>query len=123
MRDDDLYDALDDLLHDLGKHIALPLNLLPDGAKPGALREAATVALLKTRRSAGVGTPAAQIWADFLEEHPQASALAGFEGMRRAVDRALAWAARLDQLEEAPLRAALRAVGPAIRACLDELEP
>lgn len=117
---DCLAEILDDLQHDLGKHLALPLRLLPADADDAAVRAAARTALCRTRRGPDGATDAATLWADFRAE--LAPALAGAPGWRRlegAVERALSWTARLDDpapLDRGRLAADLTAVGAAIRA-------
>ncbi|MBU1433030.1 hypothetical protein KKF91_21040 [Myxococcota bacterium] len=122
MSDDlDLEDALDDLHHDLGKYIALPLSLLPLGASQAALREALRRGLLETRRVGGACQGAEALWRGFLEEAPQARSRAGFAALEAAIAAALAWIPRLEDeapLDEARARADLTAVRAAIRALM-----
>ncbi|MCA9539880.1 MAG: hypothetical protein KC620_13375 [Myxococcales bacterium] len=125
MRDpQDLQDALDDLQHDLGKYIRLPLTMLPADADADAVRAAATTALLRTRRGADGPVSAEQLWLRFCDEADGAlDALQGWARLTAAVDRALAWRAALDgRLDRAVLTADLSAVGDAIRALRAELD-
>lgn len=120
-----LRDILDDAQHDLGKHLTLPLRLLPADAGDEAVREAARTALLRTRRGPTGVTDAATLWAGFEAElsellgGPLADAGAGWAALSVAVERALGWRARLDEpapLPRGALLADLAAVGHAIRA-------
>ncbi len=123
-RDQELLEALEDLLHDLGKHIYLPLALLPPNIGELELRRGAEQALLKTRRGPSGVLSAAQIWRAFLEEAPQARELPGFSALEGAVDRALSWQQRLPKLssqEAEALRRDLAAVSARIRALLKSL--
>lgn len=124
-----LREILDDVQHDLGKHLLLPLRLLPADADADALRRAAGTALLRTRRGPGGAVSAAALWAGFADELAallgRAPADAGppWDGLAAAVDRALAWAGRLDgPIDRAALIADLAAVGEATRAASAALE-
>jgi len=121
----DAADLLADLAHDLGKYLRLPLAWLPPEADEAAVREAAREALLATRRKAGVATPAADIWADFLAEVGETlDGFAEWPPLVAAVEAALAWGTRLDgPVDRAAIAADLGAVTPAIRALLDEVSP
>ncbi len=117
MTADDLIDAVVDLQHDLGKYLRLPISMLPVDATPEAVRAAASEALLQTRRGPSGVTPAAEIWAAFVEE--VAGALDQRPEFRRlscAVAQALAHTGATDSADPEELRADLGAVGPAIRA-------
>ncbi len=125
-----LIEILEDVHHDLGKHLPLPLRLLPADADSAALRDAARTALLRTRRGADGATAAADLWADFVNEltpalgRPLPAAGPAWVALVETMDRALAWGARLDgALDRAALMADLTAVGPAVDRVLDALEP
>ncbi len=64
---DDILDDLDDLLHDLGKYIVLPISLLPDTATQDELRSALDTALFRTRRGPTGVQSAESIWTSFCE--------------------------------------------------------
>lgn len=124
-----LREIVEDVLHDLGKHLLLPLRLLPAEADGTAVREAARTALLRTRRGPDGAQAAAVIWAGFETElaealgEPLADAGPPWADLAAAMARALAWAERLDgSLDRAALTADLAAVGDAARAALDALD-
>ncbi|MEZ4432501.1 MAG: hypothetical protein R3F65_08820, partial [bacterium] len=56
-----LAEILDDLQHDLGKHLALPLRMLPRDASDDDVRAAARTALWRTRRGPESSTDAARL--------------------------------------------------------------
>lgn len=119
---DDLLDALSDLQHDLGKHLLLPVSLLPADADDRAVRAAARDALRRTRRGPNGVTDAATLWDDFRVEVGPLDGWPAATALDEAVRRALAWDARLDDaapLDRAALTADLGAVSPAIRALMD----
>lgn len=118
----DLLDALSDLQHDLGKYLRLPLAMLPADADERAVRAAARDALRRTRRGPNGTTDAATLWSDFRVEVGAVEGWAAAAALAEAVERALAWDARLDDgapLDRAALTADLSAVSPAIRALMD----
>lgn len=121
-----LAEILDDLQHDLGKHLALPLRMLPRDASDDDVRAAAHTALWRTRRGPESSTDAARLWHDYRAE--LAEALAGtpaWGALEAAVARVLSWRARLDDpkpLPRAALEADLAAVGDAIRALRAETD-
>ncbi len=119
MSREDLLDALDELQHDLGKYLRLPLAMLPRDAGPELVREAAQTALLRTRRGAGGVTSAEDIWRAFVDEVGAALPLNTLEPV---VARALAWRGRLDELDREALEADLGAVSGAIRALMESLQ-
>jgi len=122
---EDTLESLDDLLHDLGKYIALPITMLPPTAHHTELRDAVQSALLKTRTSP-MGTQTAQaIWDTFCKE--VGNQLTGFRGWHRlieAVDTACAWAERINDttlvIDRTQVTDDMRAVSAAIRALQDE---
>lgn len=89
---DDLLDLLDDLQHDLGKHLRLPLALLPADADAEAVRTAVVDGLLRTRHGPHGTEPAEAVWKAFLDAAPegwlQHRAAAP---LLRAVEQALGW--------------------------------
>ncbi|MFO8071015.1 MAG: hypothetical protein R6V85_03985 [Polyangia bacterium] len=89
---EDLLDALLDLDHDLGKHIRLPVSMLPASASPVELREALATALLRTRRGPRGTSGAREIWREFEREAGGALAgLRGAENLTAALAAALSW--------------------------------
>lgn len=96
---DDLLEALLDLKHDLGKHLLLPLALLPRSADARTVRQAALQALTRTRRGRCGDCSARQLWARFLSETENARGPwnhnPAFEALDRAVQCALSWEERL----------------------------
>lgn len=132
MPDESLADALADLAHDLGKAVRRPLAWLPADASDADVRQAAEEALLATRRKGSERISAQALWDAFLAEvEPPQVGTGGpavgpaWAAMVAAVERALAWAARLDPpepLDRAALEADLAAVTPAIRALIEEVE-
>jgi hypothetical protein len=120
-----LADILDDMQHDLGKHLALPLLMLPSDADDDTVREAARTALWSTRRGPTGTVDAERMWNDFRATIAgDAATLGGWLGLVSAIERALAWRARLDDprpLGRAALVADLSAVGDAIRALRAEV--
>ncbi len=124
---EDLEDALDDLAHDLGKYIHLPLSLLPNEATDSEFRAAAVKALLETRRGPS-GTQSAQtIWSQFRDEvGNELEGKPGWTGVVQAVDHALAWASKIrvtaHELDRAELMNDLTAVTPAIRTLRSQLD-
>ncbi len=116
-----LREALLDLDHDLGKYLGLPLALLPVGADADAVRGAARTALLRTRRSGGVATPARELWAAFRAEWDVDASPLGVS-LRRAVETTLTWELRLDEvIDRAALERDLADVRRATRAWMDAL--
>ncbi len=121
----ELIDHLSLLEHDLGKHLALPLGMLPAGAAPAEVREALVTSLRRTRRTRGRVLSARQIWAAFRSEAGEALLASGerWSAVCAAVERALAWEERLagSDIDRDAALADLSAVRPAIRALLVEL--
>ena len=117
---EDLIDAILDLEHDLGKHIRLPVALLPEDAGDSELRETVLRAIGRTRSGPRGTCSARALWEAFagevggaLASHP------AFEALRGAVERAIAWerrAAEGEILDRRALEADLAAVGERIRA-------
>jgi len=102
---EELIERLDDLLHDLGKHLLLPVALLPATATADDLRAAI---------AAGLRQVAA--WHAF--QAAGAAALANDTGFRRVqatVAAALVWADAVD-VDRAQVQADFAAVGQAVRA-------
>ncbi len=70
--DRDLLEAVEDLAHDLGRHIRLPLALLPIDAGPAQLREALERGVRRTRTGPRGAYSAEDLLADFAAEVPAA---------------------------------------------------
>ncbi len=123
--DPDVIDAILDLKHDLGKHIRLPVSLLPEDASDAELRETVTRALTKTR-SGPTGTRSARdIWEGFVAEAVGAvSSRKAFAPLLESVARALEWEGRAaagEALDRRSLALELEAVGTRIQELLDEV--
>lgn len=122
----DLQDMLMDLQHDLGKYIRMPLSFLPDGASDDEVRAAVRKALKETRSAAGKTRTARELWDAFASEAgAPLKTFAGFAALERAVEQALKWEAVVDAgapVDRTRAEKDLAAVGPAIRALLQELD-
>lgn len=118
-----LSDILDDLQHDLGKHLALPLRMLPADADEATVRAALRTALWRTRRGPSGVQDAESLWVASraaLAEHLDPAA---FAPLIAAIERALAWRSRVEgPLSRRAVEADLVAVGDAIRALRNELD-
>ena len=120
-------DLLEDLEHDLGKYIRLPLAMLPRDASNADIRVAVERALLQTRRTHTSTQSASEIWSKFQRAAgPQLRDRPGYRVLIEAIERALAWAVELDREPSAPidrprLERDLGAVGQAIRAAIREV--
>ncbi len=124
---DDIVDVLDDLQHDLGKYLRLPLAFLPEDASQDALREAAVRALFETRRAGDRVEDAASIWGRFCDEVDGAlDTLPTFHALVTRVEHAFAWSHMLRE-DEGPIDrlrivADFSAVGQAIRDLRDAFD-
>jgi len=121
---DDIVDALDDLQHDLGKYLRLPLAFLPPDASENEVQNAVHRALFETRRAGERVDDASSIWNDFRDEVD--GSLDTFETFRiltARVDRALEWSQALGEharpLDRLQIEADFSAVGQAIRDLRD----
>lgn len=121
-----LQETLFDLKHDLGKYLVLPLAMLPRDAAAADVREALARALLQTRKDRAGTHSARSVWQRFERElEPALSASPAYAALRAAVERALAWEARLASpaaLERAAIEADLREVQRAIAALIAEVQ-
>ena len=127
MTQEDLEDALDDLAHDLGKYIHLPLSFLPPDATDDEVHNAAIIALNHTRRGPSGNQSARELWSDFCREVGNALAdYSSWSNLERVVEKALSWTERTagpfqpefrDQLIED-----LMAVAPAIRRLRGQID-
>lgn len=114
----EIIEALDDLKHDLGKYLVMPLSMLETDAGPKPVREAVTQALLRTRTGPNGTWSAAELWQAFaLGAGAELPDLEEATVLTRAVGRALAWQERLEApegLDRAVILADFRAVSSAI---------
>jgi hypothetical protein len=111
---------LDDLLHDLGKYIAFPLQMLPVDASTSEFREALYQAIHVTRTGPSGSQSASEIWQDFLQEGGNVlRGQPGWNVLLNTVEGALAWGERLREsaqpIDRAKANDDLRAVSSAIR--------
>jgi hypothetical protein len=122
--------ALLDLKHDLGKHLQLPLALLPKDADACAVQRAARDALLRTRRGPSGERSAREIWTNFKVEigddlGDHLGDRRGLAALDVAVQNALAWELRLDQLTQTTsaqrARQAITADFARVAACIADL--
>ena len=94
---DEQLELLDDLLHDLGKYIALPVNMLPKAAQVEDFRLALETALKRTRNGPTGVLSARQIWLEFVADSGNAyESRSGWSRLQSAVGAALAWEQSLD---------------------------
>lgn len=124
---EDLEDALDDLAHDLGKYIHLPLSLLPDTASDDEFLEAATLALIRTRRAPTGDQSARELWVAFCQEvGNELVSYPGWIELEQTIANALDWTERLQDAARSESRtklvADLRAVAPAIRVLRGQID-
>lgn len=123
-RDSWLEEVLDDLRHDLGKYLQLPLRMLPQAATQAQLRAALSQALLHTRTHGSHSQSARTLW---LERRAELAARAPgprFAELEAAVESALAWQAALagdEPLDSARIERDLSAVSGVLEAWLEEL--
>lgn len=105
-----LLDSLLDLKHDLGKHLQLPLALLPKEADARAVQRAACDALLRTRRGPCGDCSARRLWTRFVEEAGDAlQQMHGYTELRNAVETALSWEDKLHACGATECQASVRA--------------
>lgn len=122
---DSLLDLLNDLQHDLGKHLLLPVALLPATASPAEVRIAVLAALERTRHGPSGTVAAANLWQAFV-----ADAGAGWPwpgaatALQAAVATALSWqsAASAGPVARQAVQRDFTAVAEAIRAVRAEVE-
>jgi hypothetical protein len=121
-----LRDVLDDLRHDLGKYLAMPLRMLPADASQAELRKALEEALHRTRRSPRGNQPAREIYAEARAELVKARANAQrLAALDAAVAMALDWERVLRnedaELERAAVERDLLRVRELLEDWLDEV--
>lgn len=91
-----LLDTLLDLKHDLGKHLLLPLSLLPKDAAAADVVQAAQDALQRTRRGPQGEQSARALWDEFVNEHAgQLDNSKAYAALAQIVEVALAWESAL----------------------------
>ena len=106
-------ELLEDLAHDLGRHVRLPLTLLPDGAAATDVREALRRAVFRTRTASGGAQGAAELLAVHVAATP-AEQRPTLAGLRAAVARAVDLASQSESDPLPPLsevRAVVSAIG------------
>lgn len=113
-----ILEALDDLKHDLGKYLVMPVAMLEPGAAPEQVRDAVAQALLRTRVGPSGTSSAADLWQAFqLEVGDGPDARDALAPLARSVDRALDWQAALaagSAVDRQAVLADFRAVSVAI---------
>lgn len=123
---EDILDLLLDLQHDLGKYIRMPLAYLPRDATADAIHAALHTALFETRKGPRGTRSARQMWEAYAATvGDSVRSTAAYPALVAAVERALGWEAAASdterQLDRQSAEADLSAVGPAIRAVVQEL--
>ena len=123
---DNIYEALCDLRHDLAKYIRMPIAWLSEEAGQEELRSALELALFKTRVHAGSTTTAREIWERFLvDQRASLSQYHGFESLTESVEKALNWAHALDKsdlLDRGTILADFEHVAGTIRSLIEEVK-
>ena len=119
------YEALDQLKHDLGKYMRMPVAFLSPDASKEDLKQALEMALLQTRSSAQGYQKASEIWGNFLkdwgasfDEHQT------FQRLVSTVENALSWEAALEddsRLNQTEITRDLSQVNQVISTLMDEL--
>ena len=122
-----ILELLDDLQHDLGKYVQLPLIMLPKDAEASVVRSAAYSALFETRRSSKGIESAEVLWTDFRAE--VGNQLLGCQcwlPLVSALEAVFAWGPRIEDetqvLDRVKMTEDFCAVNSAIRALQDELD-
>jgi hypothetical protein len=110
-----LLEALDDLAHDLGRHIRLPLALLPIDAPAADVEAAVERAIRRTRTGPRGVVGADELLSDFLEDVP-ALRRADCEPLVTAVAQACDLARTRPLPDRERLRTTFEAVATAIAA-------
>ena len=118
-------DALDQLKHDLGKYMRMPVAFLAPDASKDDLKQALEMALLQTRSGGGRTQTAKEIWQDFLVDNSSAlEGHIGFTELTSAVESALAWEAALSdesRLDQVAITRDLGKVSVLISSLMQEL--
>lgn len=121
----ELAELLADLAHDLGKHLNLPLAMLPPGAAPEEISEAFDRALRRTRHGPAGSRSARQLWGEFRQlTADRLRPLAAFTNLEEAVAKALAWEERAFRPERdlMTVRESFGQVRRAITTLLEEFQ-
>jgi len=113
--DPGVLEVLDDLAHDLGRHIRLPLALLPIGAPPTEVAAAALRAVQRTRTGPRGVFGAGDLLADFLKAVP-AKHRGDCAALEDAVAQAVELATMSPPVERERLRVAFESVAAEIAA-------
>ncbi len=108
-------EMLDDLAHDLGRHIRLPLALLPIDAPPAEVAAAASRAVQRTRTGPRGVFGADELLADFLEAVPD-ERRGDCAALEASVARAIELATTSPLPERDRLRVAFESVATQIAA-------
>ena len=122
----DQIELLDDLLHDLGKYIAFPLNMLPVNPDEALFRDSVDQALNRTRTGPNGTQSARSIWESFLDEAGNGfDNEDGWQRIHGTVETALSWGKKLAEPslinEQQRVVDDLRAVSVAIRQLRDKI--
>ena len=122
-----LVELLQDLQHDLGKYLRMPLAFLPEGASEGDVVAAIRKGLFETRRSGDGVVTASELWERFLEQAKNdLEGEAAFDTLTHTVERALAWEALVKgeavEVDRERARKDFDAVGAAIRDAIQALK-
>ncbi len=118
-------EALDQLKHDLGKYIRMPVAFLAPDASKQDLKQALEMALLQTRSGGGAAQSAKEIWQDFVTENSSTlEGHIGFTELTSAVEDALAWEVALSdesRLDQAAITRDLGQISVLISSLMREL--
>jgi len=123
----DALDLLDELKHDLGKYIYLPVGFLPKDASSEAFTSAVHTAIFRTRRAQGTVESAHDIWERFCQEAGNLILHStSYPRLVQAVDVALSWGNRLseplDMVHRECVIRDFQNVGRAIARVQDEID-
>ena len=116
----ELIEHIEDLEHDLGKYLLLPLAMLPHDASSKMVVDAALQGLLRTRSHNGQSQTALELFEQFQRVfEAQCEPLSHWQSLVEAMKVAWAWHKKLQDGEVVVARKAIesdfRAVGQAIR--------
>ncbi len=119
-----MLDLLDDLQHDLGKHLRLPLAMLAPDCTKAELYAALQDALLRTRHGAHGAQSAEMLWQQFLEAAgPTYDGYPHARHLRTCVASALIWRhASADELQRSEIESDFLALAQAIRQMRAEVQ-
>lgn len=119
-----MLELLDDLQHDLGKHLRLPLAMLAPNSSKAQLHVAVQDALLRTRHGPNGVQSAEMLWQQFLQAAgPEFDSYPSARLARASVANALIWQnASADELQRSEIEADFLAVAQAIRELRAEVQ-